>query len=632
MLHLPLALLALAGTAPAAPPDPPVVAWRDLAYATVEGVEPHLLALDLYTREESEARPVLVMIHGGGWRSGDKANRSVTERKVPCFVGHGFVYVSVNYRLSDGSGVQHPTQVRDVASALAWVHDHAAEYGGDPERLFVMGHSAGAHLAALVATDERRLAAVGKPLSILEGVVCLDSAAYDLAGNAADAGAGARAVELYENAFGEDRGRWADASPLRHVAAGKGIPPMLLFHTGNRVAAEARTVEFAEALREAGVPARVVHAADRDHAGINRLIGEGSDPYTAEIMAFLADPRGTAATGDERDAGSTTSPAPDADETKTAAYDPLRVPAGAKIEGLDREAFDEARERALPLRIYLPPDTDPAPVVLFSHGLGGSRAGSPYLGERWAARGYVAVFLQHPGSDESVWRGVPLRRRMAAMREAASAKNLALRVQDVAAVLDWLEARNTGEEDELHGRLDLEHVGMSGHSFGAVTTQGVSGQSAGLLGQRFTDEKIDAALAMSPSAPGRQDPARAFGAVSIPWMLMTGTADDSPIGEATPESRLLVYPALPATIDRYELVLEGAEHSAFGERGLPGDRHERNPNHHRAILALSTAFWDAHLRGDEAARAWLHGEGARSVLEGGDRWQVGEASEPEDGE
>jgi len=320
------------------------------------------------------------------------------------------------------------------------------------------------------------------------------------------------------------------------------------------------------------------------------------------------------------------------DEPAPAAYDPLRLPDVAKVEVLDREARDEARERALPLRIYLPPGPEPAPVVLFSHGLGGSREASPYLGEHWAARGYVAVFLQHPGSDESVWKGVPPRRRMAAMREAASATNALLRAQDVAAVLDWLQARNAGEEDALYGRLDLEHVGMSGHSFGAVTTQGVSGQSAGLLGRRFTDARIDAALALSPSAPTRQDPEKAFGAVSIPWMLMTGTLDDSPIGDQTPESRLLVYPALPDRIDRYELVLEGAEHSAFGERGLPGDRHERNPNHHRAILALSTAFWDAHLRGDAAARAWLHGDGARSALEEGDRWQVGEASEPEDGE
>ncbi len=104
-------------------------------------------------------------------------------------------------------------------------------------------------------------------------------------------------------------------------------------------------------------------------------------------------------------------------------------------------------------------------------------------------------------------------------------------------------------------------------------------------------------------------------------MLMTGTKDLSPIGGADLASRTGVYPHLPASISKYELVLKDAEHSAFTDRGLPGDHEARNPNHHRAILALSTAFWDTHLRGDERARAWLHGDPARGRLEPDDRWQ-----------
>ena len=104
------------------------------------------------------------------------------------------------------------------------------------------------------------------------------------------------------------------------------------------------------------------------------------------------------------------------------------------------------------------------------------------------------------------------------------------------------------------------------------------------------------------------------------WVL-TGTKDVAPVGNADVESRLRVFPSLPPG-DKYELVLADAEHSAFGDRPLPGDRQPRNPNHHRAILALSTAFWDAYLRGDAAARAWLQGAGPRSILEERDRWQV----------
>jgi len=99
---------------------------------------------------------------------------------------------------------------------------------------------------------------------------------------------------------------------------------------------------------------------------------------------------------------------------------------------------------------------------------------------------------------------------------------------------------------------------------------------------------------------------------------MTGTRDESLIGGATVESRLQVFPALPPG-NKYELVLFDGQHSAFTDRDLPGDRVERNPNHHKVIMALSTAFWDAFLRQDTAAKAWLNGNGALGVLEARDR-------------
>jgi predicted dienelactone hydrolase len=258
-------------------------------------------------------------------------------------------------------------------------------------------------------------------------------------------------------------------------------------------------------------------------------------------------------------------------------------------------------------------------VILFSHGLGGSREGSPFLGQHWARRGYVCVFLQHPGSDASVWKDAKSLERMAALRGAADAKNFMLRVQDVPAVLDQLEVWNKEPKHWLAGRMDLAHVGMSGHSFGAVTTQAVSGQSTARGRLSLTDKRIIAALPMSPSLPKAADAKETFGSVKIPWLLMTGTNDTSPIGDQTVESRLAVFPALPAG-DKYELVLNKAEHSVFTERALPGDKAERNPNHHRAILAISTAFWDAYLRDDKTAREWLTGDGPKKVLEKEDRW------------
>lgn len=303
-----------------------------------------------------------------------------------------------------------------------------------------------------------------------------------------------------------------------------------------------------------------------------------------------------------------------------ATYDPLHVAAADSAEVVDFTVKDATRNREIPIRVYLPPSKKAEPVVFFSHGLGGSREGNPYLGKHWAGRGYVVVFVQHAGSDTAVWKERPIAERMQAMRDAASGRNLLLRVKDIPAVLDQLEKWNRENGHPLAGRMDLAHVGMSGHSFGASTTQAVSGEAIRGGSTPFTDKRISAALAMSPNIRPGGDPKVSFGNVHIPWLLMTGTHDASPINNTSPKDRLMVYPALPPGA-KYELVLDKAEHNAFGDRALPGEKMARNPNHHRAILALSTAFWDAYLRGDKAAKAWLDGDGPSTVLEKADHWQ-----------
>ncbi len=299
-------------------------------------------------------------------------------------------------------------------------------------------------------------------------------------------------------------------------------------------------------------------------------------------------------------------------------YDPLVTP-NLQIEHTDLAIKDAKRSREIPIRVYLPANKTSAPVVLFSHGLGGNREGSAFLGKHWARRGYVAVFLQHPGSDDSVWKDLPVAQRMAALKQAAGLKDFLLRVQDVPVVLDQLEVWSKDTAHAFAGRFDLKRVGMSGHSFGAITTQAVSGQVFP-LGKSFTDERIKAAVVMSPSGPANGNTKQAFGSVKIPWMLLTGTKDSNPISRADAKTRLIVFPdLLPGS--KYQLVLDNAEHSAFTERALPGETERRNPNHHRAILAVTTAFWDAYLRNDEEARLWLDGDEVPSVLEKDDQWQ-----------
>jgi arylformamidase len=274
--------------------SPPPVSARstlkkslDIPYASVKGVDPNLLSLDIYAPQNSRGLPVIVMIHGGGWRRGDKANASMVANKVPYFVNAGYVYVSINYRLSPA--VKHPVHVQDVAKALVWIHDHIAQYGGNPNQISLMGHSAGAHLAALVATDDRYLKALGQDLTLLKGVILLDSAAYNLSRSNNESGEGDYMRDLYTQAFGSDPNAWKDASPMTHIAPGKHIPPFLIFYASPRRSKVSQ--ELADALVKAGTSARVVQAEGKDHSAINADIGKVGDRPTQVIMQFLAGER-----------------------------------------------------------------------------------------------------------------------------------------------------------------------------------------------------------------------------------------------------------------------------------------------------------------------------------------------------
>lgn len=308
---------------------------------------------------------------------------------------------------------------------------------------------------------------------------------------------------------------------------------------------------------------------------------------------------------------------------ESGAYDPMKVSAGEIVS----KTLEVAREgRSLPVRAYLPESTKPAPVILFSHGLGGSRDNNPYLGNHWAKRGYVVIFIQHPGSDEQVWKNTPRERRMLEMRRAASGQNLILRAKDIPAVIDALAKWNTEKEHPLMGRLDLEHIGMAGHSFGAVTTQAVAGQGMAGGNISFREPRIDAAVMMSPSKPAAGDPVRAFESVKIPCLLMTGTLDTSPIANTSVEDRLQVYPNLK-NAPAWQVVFDKAKHMSFGDRDLRGNPEAAN-RYHKSILALTTAFWDAELCGNKEARSYLNGEGARSVMEKEDRWEMNARARP----
>jgi acetyl esterase/lipase len=227
----------------------------------------------------------MAFIHGGGWEFGDKANMPHGRDKAAAFTPRGFVFASLNYRLSPA--VKHPAHVQDVAAAIAWLHENAATIGGDPDRIYVMGHSAGAHLAALVATDERRLGAHDLPLGTIKGVIPLDGAGYDLTIEAPKVIKQRFLLgKWYREAFGTDPKGWADASPSTHVKPGKGIAPFLLVHTARSEAAT-QSRALAEKLRKAGVSAETLLSPKQSHAEVNRQFGKPGDMVTARVMEAL---------------------------------------------------------------------------------------------------------------------------------------------------------------------------------------------------------------------------------------------------------------------------------------------------------------------------------------------------------
>jgi predicted dienelactone hydrolase len=271
---------------------------------------------------------------------------------------------------------------------------------------------------------------------------------------------------------------------------------------------------------------------------------------------------------------------------------------------------DTKRNRTVPVKIYYPTNGNgPFPVIVFSHGLGGTRENYEYLGRQWAANGFVVLHLQHIGSDDSAWRGST--QPMQTMRQAIGVKTAIDRILDARFAIDQLDALNQND-DKLKGKLDLKHIGFAGHSYGAHTTQAVAGQGIGARSNRVADERVSAAIAMSPNVPAaRGDLDGAFSGVKIPIFYMTGTKDDSPLGDTKAGERRIPFEHTKHSSAAYFLNFTGGDHMIFSGRL---QRDERDTEFQRQIRLASTAFWDAYLKDDPAAKKWLNdGDFARGL-------------------
>ena len=229
-------------------------------------------------------------IHGGGWQAGDKTSVQV---KPQAFVDRGFVFVAMNYRLLPH--VEMGEIIRDIAKSAHWVHDHIAEHGGDPARVLVMGHSAGAQLAALICTDDRYLKAEGLSLAMIKGCVPVDGDTYDIPAIITTAEIRRRVHNLpqakfgHREKFGNDPEKHIDFSAVTHVAKGKGIPPFLILHVGEHPDTSAQAQRLEAALKEAAIPVRRLGVSDTTHGRINENLGTADDPATKALFEFVAE-------------------------------------------------------------------------------------------------------------------------------------------------------------------------------------------------------------------------------------------------------------------------------------------------------------------------------------------------------
>jgi acetyl esterase/lipase len=244
--------------------------------------------LDVYSPSGAKDAAVVFWIHGGGWQTGDKSD---VQLKPEWFMNRGFVFVSTNYRLLPE--VDMGTLIRDVAASARWVHDHIGEYGGDGKRLLVMGHSAGAQLAAILSTDERYLQAEGLSLEIIKGCVPVDGDTFDIPAIIETAETRRRvhgqpqAKFGHREKFGNDPAKHRDFSAVTHVARDKGIPPFLILHVAEHPDTSAQAQRFGAVLKEAGVPVTVFGVRDTTHARINQHLGQPNDPATKALVEFL---------------------------------------------------------------------------------------------------------------------------------------------------------------------------------------------------------------------------------------------------------------------------------------------------------------------------------------------------------
>lgn len=254
-----------------------------IRYQRVPGTSAIRQILDVhYDAQSTQTRkPVILWIHGGAWKFGNKTH-SITP-KAKTFVDAGYVLVAINYRFHPK--VTWKEQAADVAAAAHWLQTNITRYGGDPKRIVLMGHSAGAHLAALTGADSSYLKKAGVPYNHVKAVILLDGAGYDLP-NVMKTSRG-RHLKLYQEVFGDNPSQLKSASPIHHFGKKRPSPAYLIIPIASRDITITQSNNLAKAIQKSGNHAKVFVAKNRTHGSLNQKIGTPEDPPTQVILQFL---------------------------------------------------------------------------------------------------------------------------------------------------------------------------------------------------------------------------------------------------------------------------------------------------------------------------------------------------------
>ena len=303
----------------------------------------------------------------------------------------------------------------------------------------------------------------------------------------------------------------------------------------------------------------------------------------------------------------------------------------ATAHALDETWTDASRQRDIPVKLRWPDEKlypGERHVLLFSHGLGGTREGGAVWGEAWAAAGFVVLHVQHPGSDLPALRAVTTSfTDRNALRSVASPEQLMARWRDIQFILDEIQRRHAARQYRW-GTVQPARIGLSGHSFGAHTTLGMAGQRypAAAGGSPIVEPRLASFIGFSPTAPPAGDAQAAFSGLVRPLLSVTGTRDSDVAGVgATPERRFAVFGALPPGYKAH-LVLQDADHMTFGgQTGRAAEvvrreavTRELQPRHHALIAAITTDWWRSTLLADASASERLI---QPAGLANGDLWQ-----------